>query len=334
MRIGILGAGWTGSTHAEAYVTMPDVSIAGIVGRREAKVQELADRLDVSGFTDPWKILDDETVGAVDLCYPTFVHREYAIAALERGKHVFCETPIALTLEDADVMIAAAHSSGKLLLVAQVMRFVDAYVHIRDTVRSGELGKPQVVFASRLSSGRHRGQRPAGEFGEPVVELMIHDFDYLNWLIGKPTAVRGTGFVGPTGEVDHALIALEHEGVYGQVEGSVLMPLSYPFTTGLRVVCEEGTEETSFRFYSVERPETVLTRYPTRGLAEEPEIPDEDPYLAECRYFVDSVEGRVDPGRISAEAARDGLEVALAAKASLEQGGERLVLADRVVGGV
>lgn len=328
MRIGILGAGWTGNTHAEAYVTMPDVEIAGIVGRREAKVQELADALDVPGFTDPWKILDDETVDAVDVCYPTFVHREYVIAALERGKHAFCETPIALTLEDADAMIAAAHSSGKLLLVAQVMRFVDAYVYIRDMVRSGELGKPQVVFASRLSSGRHRGRRPAAEVGEPVVELMIHDFDYLNWLVGKATAVRGTGFVGPTGKVDYALIALEHEGMYGQVEGSVLMPLSYPFSTGLRVVCEESAVETSFRFYSVERWETVLTRYPMRGLAEEPEIPDEDPYRAECRYFVDSVEGRVDPERISAEAAREGLEVALAAKASLEQGGERVVLAD------
>jgi len=73
MRIGVLGAGWTGNTHTKAYVTMPDVEIAGIVGRREAKVQELADALDVPGFTDPWKILDDETVDAVDVCYPTFV---------------------------------------------------------------------------------------------------------------------------------------------------------------------------------------------------------------------------------------------------------------------
>jgi predicted dehydrogenase len=327
MRIGILGAGWAGSTHAEAYVTMPDVEIAGIVGRREARVHELAEGLNVSGFTDPRRILDDETVDAVDVCYPTFIHREYVIAALERGKHVFCETPMALSLEDADAMIAMARSSGKLLLVAQVMRFVDAYVYIRDALRSGELGKPQVVFASRLSSGRHRGERPATEFGGPLVELMIHDFDYLNWLVGKPTAVRSTGFIGPTGEVDYACVALEHEEMYGQLEGSVLMPLNYPFSTRLRVVCEEGAIETSFRFYS-ERPETVLTRYPISGLAEEPEIPDEDPYWAECRHFVDNVDGRVDARRLSAEAAREGLEVALAAKASLEQDGKRVSLTD------
>ena len=83
----------------------------------------------------------------------------------------------------------------------------------------------------------------------------------------------------------------------------------------LRVVCEEGAVETSFRLYSAERLETVANRYPMRGAVEESELADQDPYWAECRYFVDSVEGRVDPGRISAEAAREGLEVALAAKA-------------------
>jgi len=326
MRIGILGSGWTGSTHAEAYATVPGVEIAGVVGRQETKVQKLAGTLGVPAFTDPWRLLNDETIDAIDVCYPTFVHREYVVAALERGKHVFCETPIALTLEDADAMIAAARSSGKLLLVALVMRFVDAYVYIRDTVRSGELGKPQVVFASRLSFGRHQRQRPAVEFGEPVVELMIHDFDYLNWLIGRPSAVRGTGFVGLTGEVDHAFVALKYESIYGQVEGSALMPLSYPFSTRLRVVCEGGAVETSFRICNAERPETILNRYPLTGLVEEPEIPDEDPYWAECRYFVDSVVGSADPTRISAEAARDGLEVALAAKVSLERGGEWVVL--------
>lgn len=327
MRIGILGAGWAGSTHAEAYASMPDVELAGVVGRREGKVQQLAGTLGVPAFTDPRRILDDETLDAIDICYPTFVHREYVIAALERGKHVLCETPIALTLEDADAMIAAARLAGKLLLVAQVMRFVEAYVYVRDTIESGELGKPQVVYASRLSSGRHRGQRPAAEFGEPVVELMIHDFDYLNWLLGKPSAVCGTGLRGPTGEVDHAFVALEYEGMYGQAEGSVMMPLSYPFSTALRAVCEQGAIETSFCFHSVKGPQTVLTRYPMRGPEEEPEIPDEDPYWSECRYFVESVAGRINPRRISAEAAREGLEVALAAKESLERGGERVVLA-------
>jgi UDP-N-acetylglucosamine 3-dehydrogenase len=122
MRIGILGAGWTGSTHAEAYLKMTDVEIAGIVGRQEAKVTQLANSLGIPGLTDPWRILDDDTVDAVDICYPTFVHREYVTSALQRGKHVLCETPLALILEDADAMIAAARSSSPLINRIMVLR--------------------------------------------------------------------------------------------------------------------------------------------------------------------------------------------------------------------
>jgi len=327
MRIGILGAGWTGSTHAEAYLKMTDVEIAGIVGRQEAKVTQVANSLGIPGLTDPWRILDDDTVDAVDICYPTFAHREYVTSALQRGKHVLCETPLALTLEDADAMIAAARSNGKLLLVALVMRFVDAYTYIYDTIRAGDLGKPLVACTTRLAASHHQSRRPSAEFGEPVVELMIHDFDCLNWLLGKPIAVSSTGLMGPTGEVDHAFIWLEYEYMRGQVEGSVLMPITYPFSTSLRVLCEEGVVETSFRIHAAGRLETILTRYPRAGTPEVPNIPDEDPYWTECRYFVDCVSGKADPSRISVEAARDGLQVALAAKLSLERGGERVTLA-------
>lgn len=324
MRIGILGAGWTGNTHAEAYAQMNDVEIAGIVGRRETRVKELSSSLGIPGFTDPRQVLDDDTVDAIDVCYPTCIHHEYVVAALRRGKHVFCETPIALTLEEVDAMIAAARSSGKLLLVAQVVRFVDTYTYIRDTVRSGDLGKPLVAFAYR--AGPRWPRHPSAEFGELVIEPMIHDFDYLNWLLGKPAAVSGISFVGPAGEVEHAFVSLEYEGMRGLVEGSHLVPASYPFSTSLRVLCEEGALETSFRFLA-DRLETVLIRYPKAGSPEAPTVPDQDPYWAECRYFVDCVAGKADPTLTNAEAARHGLQVALAAHESLERGGERVTLA-------
>ena len=324
MRIGILGAGWAGSVHARAYSQMTDVEIAGIVGRRESKVKERADTLGVPGLTDPWKLLDDDTVDAIDVCYPTYIHRDYVVAALQRGKHVLCETPIALGLQEVDAMIAAARSSGKIALVALVMRFVDTYVYVHDAVASGELGKPLVAYAYRAGPAWGRS---SADFGELVIEPMIHDFDYLNWLLGKPAAVSATGHFGPTGEMDHAFVSLEYDDLCGQVEGSHLVPTSYPFTTRLRVVCEAGAVETSYRFVGDGPPENTLTRYPEAGSPEEPIVPSQDPYLAECRYFVDCVSGKADPTFLSVETARDGLQVALAAKESLQRGGERVNLA-------
>ena len=326
MRIGVLGAGWAGSVHAKMYARMADVNLAGIVGRTKAKVEEVSARLGVPAFTDPYSILDDPTVDAVSVCYRTFMHHDYAIAALERGKHVFCETPLAMTLPEADAMIAASRASGRLLLVASVMRFVGAYVYIQEMIQSHQLGQPWVVLASRLSNDRRRSPRPAEEFGPPVVELMIHDFDYLYWLLGKPTAVRGTGLPQASSDANHAFVTLEYQGLHAQVEGSMIMPVTYPFSTRLRVICARGAIETSFRVRSDGPPETVITRYPEAGSATTPDILDQDPYWLECRRFVDCVAGKADPALLSAEAARGGLQMALAAKESLERGGERVVL--------
>ncbi len=156
---------------------------------------------------------------------------------------------------------------------------------------------------------------------------MIHDFDYLNWFLGKPVALTSTGVRGTIDEVDHAFTWLEYVCMRGQVKGSALMPTTYTFSTCLRVLYENGVMETSFRVYGVGRLETILTRYPRAGTPVVPNILDEEPYLTECRYFVDSVSGKADPSCISVEAARDGLQVALAVKLSLERGGERVTLA-------
>lgn len=327
MRIGILGAGGMGSAHARLYCTMPDVEIAGIVGRTASKVQQVTSELGIPGFTDPRRILGDETVEAVDICYPTHLHTEYAIAALQRGKHVFCEVPLALTLEETDAMLAAARASGRLLLVAFVVRFVDANVYVRNVVCAGELGALRVATMTYLfQRSPSWAARTAAGFGTVLIEQVSHEFDYLNWLMGKPTAVRTTGLASPHGDLEHLFVSLEYPGRHAHIEVSTLLPTSHPFTTNLRVVCEHGALETTFRMRADASPETLLTRYPAAGMPEMPAIPDEDPYWTECRYFVDCVDGKADPSRISAEAARDALQVALAAQSSFAQGGERVAI--------
>jgi UDP-N-acetylglucosamine 3-dehydrogenase len=325
MRIAILGAGHMGRTHAEAYSGMADVTIAAVVARHEASARDIADQIGAAAFTDPWKVLEDNSIDAVDVCYPSSVHREYVVAALERGKHVFCETPIALILDDADAMIDAAGAHDRIFGLALLMRFVADYAYIRDVVNSGEFGEPLAVLASRLSAPYWSREQPTEQaYAEPVIELGHFDFDYLNWLLGMPIALSGTGVTGVTGVVEHAFISLEFEHARGLVEASAIMPRSFPFTTSVRVVCEEGALETTFRL--VDGPENTLTRYPNDGQPEVLDIPRHDPYEQECRYFVQCVRGEADPSLLSPEAARDAMRVALAARDSLAQGGERVLL--------
>src|SRR5215831_13781298 len=120
-----------GAVHAAAWARIDDV--------------ELAARFAVPAFTDPVAVLDDASIDAVDLTVPTTLHRDLAIAALERGKHVLCETPLAPSVPDVDAMIEAAHRARRNLQVAQLVRLAQPNVEVRDLVRAGALGRPLVV---------------------------------------------------------------------------------------------------------------------------------------------------------------------------------------------
>ncbi len=320
MRIGIIGAGNMGRTHASYYAQMDNVEIAGVVGKTGENARRLSASLHVPFVESVGALLKDRSLDAVDICTPSSSHREIAVAALKAGKHVFCETPMALTVPDGEYMVRAAQDAKKLLVVAQVMRFVAANRVIREDVVSGRLGKPLAVYAGRFTSPywTGKGTRHFEDFGEPVVDLMIHDFDYISWLLGHiPTTVTGTGAIGESGAFEHAFVSLHFRGVHGLAEGSVMMPGSWPFTTVHRVVCEKGAYEVRFRLLR-EGPRTEFMFYPRSGEPVAPKYVEVDPYREECLHFVKCVSGHAEPGPLSSESALDSLRIALAAGQALK----------------
>src|SRR6267378_877157 len=229
MRVAMIGAGEMGSTHARAYANFgkkEGVEIAAVFSRSGEKARKLAKEVRAAASTNFDKILADDSIDAVDVTVPSGHHRKYVAAALDGGKHVFCETPMALTLRDADAMIAAAKAHRRLLLVAQVMRFVSAYQHAHEEATPGHLGKPRVVVARRLSrpywSAKRR--RPFRDYGEPLIELSIHDFDVANWFLGHPVSLVASGIGGGTGATEHAFVSIRYRGGNASVEGSAMMP--------------------------------------------------------------------------------------------------------------
>lgn len=233
---------------------------------------------------------------------------------------------MALTLEETEAMLAAARASGRLLCVAWVVRFVDAQAYVRERVLAGDLGRPQLASLTYLyPTSPEWLRRSAAEFGGVLLELLPHQIDYVNWLLGRPAVVSATALRGPDGELVHTFLSLDCGQARGHIEVNTLLPVSHPFRTRLRVLGTAGALEASFSQQG-ERFETVLTHYPPTGAADTPAIPDEDPYWTECRYFVDCVAGRADPDRMSAEAAADAVRVALAAQESLERGGAPIAL--------
>jgi predicted dehydrogenase len=326
VRVALFGAGAMGAVHAAAWQRVDGVELVAVVGRSLSRARDLAARVHAPAFTDPAPVLDDASIDAVDLTVPTAFHRDLAIAALERGKHVLCETPLAPSVADADAMIAAARRAGRRLQVAQLVRLAEPNVEVRDLVRAGALGRPLVVSCERLWPGLDALDDPADHHGDAVDELALFDLDWLLWCFGLPDTVAAHASVTSTARVDHVLIALEFGGVRAFVEASLRLPTSFPFRLATRVVCEDATVEWTVRFQPAGPPDVIFSRHPRRGAAETRTPSGPDPYHAECRHFARMLRGDGDTALLDAAGARDGLRIVAAVRASLARDGARVGL--------
>ena len=315
-----------GAVHAAAWARIDDVELAAIVGRSPSRARDLAARFDVPAFTDAAAVLDDTSIEAVDLTVPTSLHRDLAIAALARGKHVLCETPLAPSLADVDAMIEASRRAGRRLQVAQLVRLAEPNVEVRNLLRAGALGRPLVVSCQRLWPGLDALDDPADHHGDALDEVALFDLDWLLWCFGLPDAVAAHASATSGARVDHVLVVLEIGRVRAFVEASLRLPASFPFRLATRVVCEDDTVEWSVRFAAAGPPEVIVSRHPRRGVGETRTPRGPDPYLAECRHFAGVVRGDADPGLLDPAGARDGLRIVAAARASLARGGARVAL--------
>ena len=324
--VSILGAGFMGSAHAANYKTLGDrVRVKTVASRTTERAARVADVVGADVTTDLEAAIADPEVDAVDICLPTPLHREFAERAFAAGKHVFLEKPIALTAEDADAIVAAAERSGKILMVGLVLRFWPEYVELQRLVSAGELGRPRAVSAVRLSPPADWNDWMAdrAQSGGTPVDLMIHDLDQMNWLLGTPQSVYASE---PTPGHVHAVV--EYDGASGVAEGSMAMPRSYPFSSNIRVLCEGGVAEYAFSAAPVEGEGNIGASSSARGLrlypagGEPTTVPVEtaDPWGPEIDEFVSSVEQGLAPEQGTGEQARLALVTSLAAARSLESG--------------
>jgi predicted dehydrogenase len=323
-RIGILGAGFMGSTHGRALATLPEVEIAGIYGRSAGRAQPLAEELNTIWTADLHRLIDDPSIDAIDICLPTPQHRPVTEAALAAGKHVLLEKPIALTMEDADALVALSESTDRVFMIAHVLRFWPEYVELQQLATGGAYGAPVSGLAYRRQAFPAWSKLFAQSdlTGGAVIDMMIHDYDALNWVFGPPRAVTARGRRNPrSGGWDQVQVLIDYDNGSGLVDGGMMMPESYPFTSSFQVLCETGAIEYDFRaggkVVEIAGSVNKLTLYPESGEPETLEVSQVDAYSAELSYFLDCIRAGANPERATPDAARLALKTSLAARQSL-----------------
>lgn len=326
IQVGLLGAGFIGATHAAAFATLDGVRLAVIADANQAAADALAARYGARAAYTIEAVLDDPGITAVSLCLPSFLHASTFVAAAERGKHILCEKPLALSLADADRMLAAARQAGIHSMVGQVIRFWPEYVCIREALQSGQLGPPRMATAARLAAPPTWGAWFAdpSKSGGALFDLHIHDLDYVFSLFGKPRTVYAVGVQGATGGWDHVLTSLDYGDKKAVVEASYALPKAFPFQMSFRLAGDAGCID--FRFGGVPqvdqraaaRSDLVLYRQ-----GAEPEVlnaSSEDAYQAEIRYFARCLLEDRAPALATLAEAREVLTIVMAAQKALETG--------------
>ncbi|MHB9023947.1 MAG: Gfo/Idh/MocA family protein [Armatimonadota bacterium] len=199
VKIGIFGCGGMGRHHAKILADMPGVRIAGVCDVAAEKATELGSALGTPCYTDYRDLLD--AVDAVWVCTEPFHRLEIVTGAAAAGKHIFTEKPVALTLSEADRMIAAAEAAGVTFMVGYCLRFWNPFKLLRDTFAGGELGELVHCWTRRYmpydTTGRWYGEQARS--GGVALDFGSHDLNWLQWIGGEVEAVYADIFrVRPT----------------------------------------------------------------------------------------------------------------------------------------
>jgi predicted dehydrogenase len=327
VRVGVVGLGFMGVTHYRAYKGIADAQVVAVADTDEARRKGDWSKVggnfgagsgqeDLSGIKTYAAMEDlfaDPEIDLVDVCLPTEFHPPAAIAALEAGKNVLVEKPIALTLQDADNMLAAAKKADRLFMVGQVLRFFPAFGLIKDAVEDGRYGALKALHMRRIISFPSWMAHPE-RIGGAAIDLHIHDTDFIRHLLGDPAGVRSTGMVGSSGLVDYLVTEYLYPDTGKVVTAQSGWIAHRSFEHGYDAIFEKGTLQLNSAF-----SEDVIF-HGTDGKEQKIELPAGDPFQTELSHAVAAVaRNEIDPV-IAAQSARDSLAWVLAEVSSVKQG--------------
>ena len=198
LKVGVVGAGFAGRAHMQGYKNVSeDADLIAICDVSQDRAQEAAEKYDIPNvFTDYEVMLRLSELDAISVCLPNAMHMPVTVAALEAGKHVLCEKPLAANAQQAAKMVEAAEKSGKILAMSLNFRYQGKALTAKKLIEAGELGE---IYYAKTAMLRNNAI-PRGWFhvkersgGGPLLDLASHMLDVTWWLMGRPEPVSVSG---------------------------------------------------------------------------------------------------------------------------------------------
>lgn len=236
MKVGILGTGGMGNVHARHYANMPGVELVAF-DRDADKLGAFSKHHGAKRAATYQDLLDQTEL--VDICLPTHLHVEYALQSIDAGKPTLVEKPMARRLSECRQLIAGAEKAGVQLGIGHVVRFFPEHRRIHDLVLDGAVGSPALCRmrrGGRAPLGSEGWFRDPAHSGGVILDLAIHDYDWILWTFGPVAqvyakSVRFNPVGGTKFEGDYALVTLTTEsGVVCHCETTWMDPSGFRAT--------------------------------------------------------------------------------------------------------
>jgi len=241
VRIGIIGCGKIAEKHLTAYSRRDDVQV--VVTDIVTKGEEVANRYGAAWEPDPDRLIASGDVDAIDICVPTPVHATYILAAIDGGKHVFCEKPLASNLEEAERIAKKVAASEVVSMVGFLYRFHPAFEFVKRAIDQGAIGDPYYAIFRVGGRGGHKAWKHKRETGGGAInEMMVHMADLALWYFGQPDVAK----------MQFADIVLPQRDIEGEtvdVEAEDFALLDMTTDRGVRVLCQSDLITPSYMNY-------------------------------------------------------------------------------------
>jgi predicted dehydrogenase len=265
--VGILGHGFMGRTHEAAWIEADSLGA-------ECEVRAIA-----AGSAEVAGVLADPRIDLVSICTPTDTHHALAVAALEAGRHVLLEKPVALQAQDIDAIAAVARQAGLLCMPAHCMRFWPGWPELREMVLQQTYGLVKSAVFRRVG---HPPDWNTSFYGDParsggaLFDLHIHDADFVLWTFGTPSRLESTG------TRDHVTTRYSYDGFDVHAEGGWVADNAAAFEMSYTVHFERASVD-----FSLERTPQMVVSSAAGTLA--PVLSSVSAYTAQALHFAAAV---------------------------------------------
>jgi predicted dehydrogenase len=329
VNVAVVGLGFMGVTHIKSYLQLPAARIVAVCDAVRLPVNGVlagvSGNITGSGAIDLGRdlrtysrledLLADRDVELIDLCVPTPLHAPQSIAALRAGKHVICEKPLARTPAIAREIVKAAKAAKGFYMPAMCMRFWPGWAWLKELAVKKTYGKILAARFRRVSAppGWSRSTYFKGsESGGALLDMHIHDADFVQFLFGRPKSVFATGRTRYTGAVDHVVVQYEVAGgATVHAEGSWL--LTQGFNMGYTVMFERATLD-----FDLARGADALRLDEEGKPSRVVKLNGGDGYIGELQHMIQAVQTGKAPTVVTAQDGLTAVEICAAEEKSVK----------------